>query len=115
MHPYEVFDRTLQDIKELWESIAEDLLQLPDLAAVLEDIQEGCLCVTWFVVPSEKLKHHIKKCISFRKDILRRHNIVVFTLNEECLYQELLHVYVHIYITGRRENALRTSSMELDH
>ena len=97
LHPCEVNDKTLQHIKELWETVAEDLLQLPDLDAVLHNIQEGCLYVSWLITPKQDLEHLIRRRISCCKGFFR----IIIMLNNECIYQEEVHVHVHMYLTGR--------------
>ena len=88
LRPYKVNDKTLQYVKELWEAITEDLLELPDLDAVLYDIAEGCICVTWLIPATEELEHLIRRQVSCREDFLERHNIVQLILNDECIYKE---------------------------
>ena len=43
-------------------------------------------------ISSEELEHQIRKHVSLCKDFLRRHDIVVFTLNEECIYKEQVYI-----------------------
>ena len=96
----------LQDKNELGESIAEDLLQLPDLDTVLHNIGGGCIFVTWLITYSEVLEHQIRKRTSLCEDVFRRHNIVMYPLNEECTHQEQVHIHVcvhmHVCVTGWR-------------
>lgn len=86
-HPYEVTDRTLQYVKELWETIAKELLKLPDLDAVLYDITEGCLFITWLVPASE---NEIRGIVLDHDaaDFFLEHNIVLLILNDEPICTE---------------------------
>jgi len=71
LHPCKVIDKTLQYVKELWETIAEDLLELPDLDAVLYDIKEGCLFITWLISASEEMKQLIRRRVSCCEEIMK--------------------------------------------
>ena len=73
LHPCKVIDKTLQYVKELWEAIAEDLLELPNLGAVLYDIKEGCLFISWLIPAREEMKGLIKRRVSCCEEFLKRH------------------------------------------
>ena len=88
LRPYKVTDKTLQYVKELWEAIAEDLLELPDLDAVLYDIKEGCLFITWLISASEEMKQLIRRRVSCCEEFFKTHSIIQFILNDECIYEE---------------------------
>ena len=94
LHPCKVIDKTLQYVKELWEAIAEDLLELPDLGAVLYDIKEGCLFISWLIPASEEMKGLMRRRVSCCEEFLKRHNIVFIRLNNECICPEQVHVHV---------------------
>lgn len=121
LDPFEVIDKTLQDVKNLWESFVKGLLRLPKLDAVLHSIEEGCLLVTWFISPNdEELEYLIRKRVSCSEIFFKRHNIVQFMLNDECIYQEQVHTHVHVnstckvhmymlYVTKRSRTVLRVA------
>ena len=92
LHPCKVIDKTLQYVKELWEAITEDLLELPDLDAVLYDIKEGCLFITWLIPAREGMKQLIRRCVSCCEEFLKGHNIALFMLNKECICPEQVRV-----------------------
>ena len=92
LYPCKVIDKTLQYVKELWEAIAEDLLELPDLDAVLYDIKEGCLFITWLIPAREGMKQLIRRRVSCCEEFLKGHNIALFMLNKECVCPEQVRV-----------------------
>ena len=102
LHPYRVTEKTLQDVKQLWEDIARNL-QMPDLDAVLYDIKEGCMFISWLILASEEMEGLIRRQVSFCEEFFKRHSIVHFMLNDECIYQDKVHIHVvTCMLLGRR-------------
>lgn len=98
LHPHEVTDRTLQYIKELWETIAKGLLKLPDLDAVLFDITEGCLFITWLVPASDD---EIREIVLNHQSDFVKHNIVLLILNDEPICTEqVFYVQMTLQVLG---------------
>ena len=80
-----VTSQTLDYVIGLWEDLAETVFQLPDLAAILCDMKEGCLLVSWLIPRSPELKATIRNkarcCSSFFV-----HGVQFCTLDNEYLY-----------------------------
>ena len=96
IHPGEITDKKLQYVRNLWERVTEDALQLPNLDAVLHDIRRKCIFVTWLIPTSEEIEQQIRRRVPFCKDFFKQHNIVLFMLNDECIYEEQVLAHVHV-------------------
>lgn len=77
--------KTLQDIRILWEEVAETVFKMPNLDAVLYDIQEGCISVTWLV---PRIVKWTTTNIINEMDFFGAQNILLLMLNDECIYPE---------------------------
>ena len=100
LYPYKVTDKTLQDVKQLWEDIARNL-QMPDLDAVLCGVKEGCVLISWLILASEEMKYLIRRRVSCCEEFFRRWNIVQFMLNDECIYQEQVCIVMYLFLERR--------------
>ena len=81
-----VTEATLRYVDELWTTISEQLFQLPDLDAVLHDIKEGCILVTWRVPNSEEFKIEIRQKTLSNSEFFMERNIKYLGLDEEYFY-----------------------------
>lgn len=80
-----VAEKTLQDIRILWEEVAKTVFKMPNLDAVLYDIQEGCTYVTWLV---PRIVEWTTTNILNQTDFFGAQNILLLMLNHECIYPE---------------------------
>ena len=76
-----VSELSLAYIHSLWCSFAEEY-ELPSLTAIIDEIVEGSLTVTWIVLP------HIASMIKPRSKFFRRHQIILVLIDDVILYDE---------------------------
>ena len=76
---------SLSYISELWNAFSEEF-DLPSLTAVIDQLIEGSLIVTWLVSPqdAETIASNAAKAIPF----FRRHQIVIVTIDNHTIYDE---------------------------
>ena len=86
LKPHTVTEKSLQYVQDLWKDIAKRLLQLPNLDAVLSDIQKGCVFITWLIPSSFDVSTRIKNRVLICKDFFSKWEIVFVMVNEECIY-----------------------------
>ena len=81
-----ITDRMMTYVVGLWEEVAEQLLRLPNLDAVLHGIREECLLITWHLPNSEKLKALIRDRASQGTSFFEGHMIKYCLLDNEQIY-----------------------------
>lgn len=76
---------SLSYINELWNAFVEEF-DLPSLTAVIDQLIEGSLIVTWLVPvqDAEKIASYVTQAVSF----FRRHQIVIVTIDSHTIYDE---------------------------
>ena len=76
---------TLSYVDELWRSLAEEF-DLPSLTAVIDNIMEGSLVITWLILPhvAEKIIATSTKAVKF----FRCHGIVLMEIDNDTVYDE---------------------------
>ena len=89
LKPYIVTEETLQYLRALWKEIAEQFFQLPDLDAVLHDIQEGSVVVSWLISDTVNAATQIKSRVQVCAEFFSKWQIVLLMVNKECIYHEL--------------------------
>ena len=82
-----VTDERLGYVMKLWNSIAEHLFELPDLDAVLHNMKEECLLVTWLIPNSNELRDRIRENAPHCSSFFDQHRILYCLLDNECLYK----------------------------
>lgn len=113
IHPHEFTDKKLQYLRYLWERVAEEALRLPNLDAVLHDIKRKCISITWLIPASDEIEKWIRKRVPLCQDFFKKHNIVLFMLNDECIYKVQIFVHVHVCYWEKRECIYSEGSAEL--
>ena len=91
LHPCNVDEETLEYIRKLWKSISKQF-RLPQLNAVLHDIEHGCVCITWEIKSHTKTRELIIEGLPSSKQFLKESSIIRIVFNDECIYSEV-HVY----------------------
>ena len=76
---------TLKYVDEVWRSLAEQF-DLPSLTAVIHSIVEGCLEITWLILPhfAEKIVDKSTSAVKF----FRSHKIVHVAIDDFIVYDE---------------------------
>ena len=76
-----VSELSLAYIHRLWVSFAEEY-ELPSLTAIIDEIVEGSLTITWLVLG------HVVSMIQPRSKFFRRHQIILVFIDDVILYDE---------------------------
>ena len=76
-----VSELSLAYIHRLWVSFAEEY-ELPSLTAIIDEIVEGSLIITWLVL------QHVASMIKPRSKFFRRHQIILVYIDDVILYDE---------------------------
>ena len=76
-----VSELSLAYIHRLWVSFAEEY-ELPSLTAIIDEIVEGSLTITWLVL------RHVATMIKPRSKFFRRHGIILVLIDDVILYDE---------------------------
>jgi hypothetical protein len=76
-----VSELSLAYIQRLWVSFAEEY-ELPSLTAIIDEIVEGSLTVTWLIL------QHVANMIKPRSRFFRRHQIILVFIDDVILYDE---------------------------
>ena len=76
---------SLSYISELWNAFVEEF-DLPSLTAVIDQLIEGSLMITWLVSTrdAEKIASNAAKAVLF----FRKHQIVIVTINDRTIHDE---------------------------
>lgn len=82
-----ITNETLSYVIQLWNHIAKDLVGLPDLDAVLHDMKEECLLVTWLIPNSDEVKTCIRRKAPISSAFFDQHRIQYCQLDNEYLYK----------------------------
>ena len=88
LKPHNVTEKSLQYLQDLWKEIADRCFQLPNLDAVLYDIQEGCVLVTWLIPNTIDAASKIRSTVHICEDFFTKKEIVELMVNEECIYPD---------------------------
>ena len=88
LFPHTVTEKSLQYVQDLWKDITNRLLQLPNLDAVLYDIQGGCMFITWLIPGTINAATRIRSRVCICEDLFTKWEIVLLLVNEECIYPE---------------------------
>ena len=88
LFPHTVTEKSLQYVQDLWKDITNRLLQLPNLDAVLYDIQGGCMLITWLIPNTINAAARIRSRVCICEDLFTKWEIVLLLVNEECIYPE---------------------------
>ena len=80
---HDVTERSLQYVHDLWKYIAQHLLELPNLDAVLYDIQDGCILVTWLIPAALNAATRISSRILRCQDFVAKSEIVEMMISEK--------------------------------
>ena len=76
-------EKSLEYVDKLWLSLAEYFL-LPSLSALLDNIQRGCVEVSWLIPPH--LGFQIVDNLQRNSSFLQSEEIVKVLLDGECVY-----------------------------
>lgn len=82
-----ITDAMLGYVIGLWTEIAEQLFRLPDLDAVLHDMKEQCLLITWLIPRSDNLQSRIKHNAPNSTSFFEQRKIQYCVLNNEQIYK----------------------------
>ena len=88
LSPHTVTEKSLQYVQDLWKDITNCLLQLPNLDAVLYDIEKGCVLITWLIPATINAATRIRNRVHICEDFFTKWEIVELMVNEECIYPE---------------------------
>lgn len=103
IHSDEITDESLQYVRNLWKSVAKVVLYMPNLDAVLHDMKIKCISITWLIPASDEIEKWIRKRAPLCQDLFKEHNIVLFMLNDECIYKVQTFIHLHVYYWEKRK------------
>ena len=78
-----VTDHTVKYVFDLWQSIANQFV-LPKCTLILNDIAEGCICITW-LTPTNLVKY-ITRMAQEMVNMFAENHFMRVMLEEQCIY-----------------------------